>query len=286
MIKNINGKEVSFKDRELETIEDLYELTSYTSSCKKEKIIGFARFKPFLDNDNRFCNQLFKNVWYPVLSTDTSRDLYLQIEGVAQTHLGLFDDVVAVKGHEKKFSKLTNDNPRVAKYFNKKQKEKNANEKYLTELHSRLEKEELEKKAFQKERGNVVHRKPELTQYLRNSYKEEKLDAKGALFEKAKNPEYKKRILNDITYRLKNVEIFKSLDRDKNYYYFFDNGDKNHEKQLTNLKEEIINFDFTNEKSFDIFKEHVDTSITSFLKDKFSSIINLTKNKNKINKPK
>jgi hypothetical protein len=281
MIKDINGKEVTSQDKTLVDIEELYDRTSYTTRLEKNEIIGFAKFKPFLDYDNRFINQLIRGAWYPIENIKPERDMYIQLDCVAETHLGLFESVVAVEGQEHKFKHLTNENPRVVKYFNKKQKEKDEHDNYHVEMAARFAAEKIEKNEIKEKRGVFVKRNYKLSVYINASRKNPNIEHKEALFKTMTCPETLKAVLKDIDYRLKTVALLKDIPYEKSYYDFFNKGDRKHENNLNIIKEEILAFDFNNEKSFNIFKDEK-PSITDFIKDKLSLL--LPKNNSK--KPK
>jgi len=277
MIKDINGNNVV--DGNLKNIKDLYEAAILDPNLKYDDIIGFGKYKPFLKTDNRYSNQLCTGCWYPIISVCKDKALHVLIEGNHKAHIGIFQHIVSVNNNNELFSKITNDNPKVAKYFTKKQIEEDEQAKYSKELAFRVAEENKEKIKLNELRGEKIPRVTELTTYLRTTFKDINLKDKATFFQSLQSPLLREQVLKDINYRLTTIEILKNIPNSKSYYYYFNKGDTTHEHGLRELKKNIIEFDFENPKSFNEFSHK--NNITAFLKNKFQQLSNIANKKHK-----
>lgn len=235
MLKDINGKTgLTFWDGDvINDIEEIKERLNYRYNLNEMNIIGFAKFNPFLDGDNRFCNHLDRNSWYPI--TSVSYDLYIQLVGVNKTHLGLFSSVVAIDDFKHLFKDIKETKPRVIKYWAKKTREKNA--MIADRIKRDIDRETLEAELnkLTTSLGNKASRKGTLTSYLKNNFTEERL------FEKMEDPKWKAEIIADIDYRLKTIDVSESLKYGSELHYLFPSINNKYKKSLTILKHKIDN---------------------------------------------
>jgi len=235
MLTDINGKsELTFFDGTvINNIEELFESVRYRYNLADNNIIGFVKFNSFLYSDNRFCNHLDRNSWYPI--TNVSHDLYIQLIGVNKTHFGLFDTIVAVNPNNKKIKHIKDTKPRVVKYWARKVKEKN---EIIT---SRIKLEKKRKNlndsltTLISDLGTKPSRKATLTSYLKGNFKEERL------FLKMKDSKWKSEIVADIQYRLKAIKTSQSIGYGTDLYYLFPSVDNKYKSALLALKYKIEN---------------------------------------------
>lgn len=274
MLHDINGKDVTFFDGEkINTIEKLKEHVSYQYNLKRKDILGFAKFKPYIQSDHSFSTQLSRGAWYPIINANKGKDLYITLPHVHKTHLGLFESIVPINDDCSRLNHLKNDKPAVISYFNRKEKEKISIRKSIEKAQARFEILDKEYKDLNKSRGQKVHQKVALNNLLKDPSRKEHF------FRLMQSSNYLAEVKNDIKYRLKTIEIYHSIPFVKDYKYKFKNASLKKENTLKSLELEIDAFDFKNEKSFDIFKP--EKKIESYLQRKLPKIFSF-RNKNKL----
>lgn len=266
MVRDINDQIVTTAVGNVNNINQLYDIVSTMKDLKEKDIIGFAKFDPFLNHDKRFKNILCKGSWYPVVAvSDNPEDLTIQLHNMEDTELSLFESIVPVSGQEALFDKLKSDNSTVQEYFKVKEKEAIELEKQKDALFSEVETEEQEYERLNKLRGQKARRQDVLSKFLKN-----KLTKEDFFFELT-NPKLRDKVMKDINYRLKTIEIAKDIPPTKSYYFKFKGCDSRDEIRLNTLKAEIKDFNFDCEKAFK--EKFPKDNIKDFLKDKINKLI-------------
>lgn len=280
MLRNINGEKLpdtvyGEKLENEEDLESLFESVSYEISNRK-KIIGFARFNPYIKGDDRFKNRLSRNHWYAITSVKGN---FIKLKNINDTHFGLFDNIIAIKGKEYKFENLKKGVPHVDKYWKRKEAEKKEIDLYLEKLYERNRLDNLEhkrkKELAKKEFGVKVKRVAILTNFINGKYN------KYNFFEKLKKePLFKRRINKDLNYRINKVEklsTFKERGVELSKKYYKDYNDIENIEKLKELRAFIDDFDFKNKDSFKKLKNKFKTEeeskkIENILKDKLELV--------------
>lgn len=238
MIKDINNQSVYTANGKIEDLETLF-IASLANVEDESKIIGFAKYHPFLNTDHRFRQQLEINCWYPIMAIK-KEDIFL--EGYKAAHYGLFQNLVALEAHKDKFSHLViEDNPRVERYWNRKKEESKKYNENLEELYKKTNKEKEEFKEIktfllEHTSGKPVKRKTIITDFIKNRVSKEEL------LNKIKSNDFlKEEVLNDIEYRIKRVNTLANLDKDHIFYEeLLSYTDKRGLNKLKEIKEEIL----------------------------------------------
>lgn len=266
MVKDINNQIITTAVGSVNNINQLYDIVSTVKDLKEENIIGFAKFEPFLNHDKKFCNILCKGSWYPIVAiSNDPEDLTIQLHNMEKTELSLFESIVPVEEQNSLFDKLKNNNSTVQKYFKEKEKEIIELEKQKDSLFKEVETEEQEYERLNKLRGQKVRRQDVLSKFLKNKL------TKEDLFLELKNSKLRDKVMQDINYRLKTIEIAKDIPSTKSYYFKFKGCDSRNEIHLTTLKSEIKEFDFNCDKAFK--NKFPNENIKDFLRDKINKLI-------------
>lgn len=267
MLKDINGQEnLTFYDGSIiNNIDDILENLSFRYNLDELNIIGFVKFEPFIKTDNRFCNYLDHKSWYPIIKKKCE-PFFLKIPFISETHFGLFSHIVAINEEsEKYFTNFKKTNPRIKKYWNKKNKEQRLHEEYIQRMYIRIEKEKKETSLLKKELGRKPKRNAFLTSYLNDN-----LESK-VFFNKLKDESLKNNVIKDIEFRLKSIEISLRLKKNKsNLFHSFSKKDNRYEDQLNRLLDQIKNI-----QEISFIKETVEEKKDNYFKhliNKFTMI--------------
>lgn len=252
MLKNINNKPVpkSINNKEI-TIDYLMENAVFSYSQEDLKnIIGFARFNPVLKSDQRFRNQLIRGSWYPIEKMSNEEHGFFNLVGYKKSHFSLFDQIVALPNHEDKFEDLKLTLPKVKKYWNDKLKEYEKLKKEQEELEEKIKKENKEYKEIKNKLGRQPDKILYVNRYLRKKIKESELFKILLLDENLRN-KFKK----DLDFRLKRIELFNSIPKDKYFrYYFHNNFEIKNIHKLKRIKNKIESFDFSSDKDLKLLE--------------------------------
>lgn len=201
-----------------------------------KKIIGFARYKPLLDTDQRFRNQLVLGCWYPIVRVTNE---LIELQGFKNAHYGIFSNIVAIEKHKNKFVHLiTENNKEVKEYWDRKNKEKDDKIAFLIQLQERIsvEREKIkyaEEKALAEFNGSRPKKKQIIFDYLKKKH----FDINTILTRTHTDPIFKKEVLDDIKYRTITAgELLKhSFEYHENYHQKIFN-------KLTQLKDAIDSY--------------------------------------------
>lgn len=233
MLKDINGKtDITFYNESIiNNIDELFEQCRFTCDLSSAEVIGFVKFNPFLKGDNRYRNILDRNSWYPIVAV--GNDLSVTILNMKPTHIGLFSNIVAVNPHNRDFDQIKNTEPRVKKYWNKKQAEQKANEEYLIELEINLKKERERSSKVHDKLGNQPTRSGDVSAVLKKHMKEDKF------FRRMKKNNNQSFLLTDISYRLELIHFFENNRTEHERSYDYNCRDYRHKARLIELKDKI-----------------------------------------------
>lgn len=206
-----------------------------------KKIIGFAKYRPFLNTDHRFRQQLCTGCWYPIVAV---KNELIKLQGFNNAHYGLFENIVAIDKHKNKFAHLvTENNKDIQEYWDRKNKEKNDKQQFLLKLQKEIS-EEKEKIKLAEEKvkdffnGNIPKRKQVIFDYLQNK----NYDISIILKRSHSDPVFKQEVLDDIKARMiKSEELFQfKFKHHENYYERTLNKLKKLKDSIENYKPEII----------------------------------------------
>lgn len=237
MLKDINGKTdlTFFNNEPITNIDELFNECRLFFSFSNKKIIGFAKFRPFLNTDNRYCNIMDRDLWYPI--TSVCAGLSIKIVNIQPLHIGLFSHIVPVDPKNKSFNQIKNTNPKAKKYWKRKIKEKEKNEKYLIDLEEKSIKDAKRKEILINTIGEKVPRIPELNHIIKDDITEilflKKIKEKS-------NVDFKNLVLEDLYYRLRLIDFLeiKNIENDSIFkYYVF--RDVKYKDKLLHIKDKI-----------------------------------------------
>lgn len=287
MLKDINGVDIP-KDIHGDeiTIESLQELMSYRYDKEELKnVIGFARYNPIRIGEHRFVNKLDRKCWYPIEKFSKKEKTVFNLVGYNNSHFGIFDHIVPLKGHEHKFEHLKKSNPEIEKYWNAKIKENEDRIRLREESSKRFKIERKEYEEIKKQMGKKPKRLTKVNQVLNKS---RNFKTSELFKEMVKDPEFELNVKADIEWRLRSIYMFKKIDKEKGYRYNFHNTmDYKLRKRIEELQNKINSFDFTTTKGISKIEreerfEQGEASILDILSKKTKELTqNFTKSKNK-----